>query len=84
MRHSLVLLGVTPLWHVSQWVSRAPPPHTLPAYIHVNLNGANIIRIRKFYMVKGLNFIIAFYELGASGLSIYSGARSDWCKQKQK
>ena len=24
LRYSLVLLGVTPLWHVAQWVSRAP------------------------------------------------------------
>ena len=36
-RNSLVLLGVTPSWHVAQWVSRAPTHHTLPAFL--NLNG---------------------------------------------
>ena len=36
MRNSLVLLGVTPLWHVAQWVSRAPPHHTLPAFRNHN------------------------------------------------
>ena len=35
--NSLVLLGVTPLWHVAQWVFRAPPQHTLPAFL--NLDG---------------------------------------------
>ena len=37
MEHSLGLQGVTPLWHVAPWVSRAPPHHTLPAIL--NLNG---------------------------------------------
>ena len=37
MRNSLVLLGVTQLWHVAQWFSRAQPHHTLPAF--PNLNG---------------------------------------------
>ena len=37
LRNSLVLLGVTLLWHVAQWVSRAPPHHTLSAFL--NLNG---------------------------------------------
>ena len=37
LRNSLVLLGVTPSWQVAQWVSRAPPHHTLPAFL--NLNG---------------------------------------------
>ena len=36
--NSLVLLGVTQLWHVAQWASRAPPDHTLPAFL--NLNGS--------------------------------------------
>ena len=33
----MVLLGVTPSWHVAQWVSRAQPHHTLPSFL--NLNG---------------------------------------------
>ena len=37
MRKSLVLLRVTPLWQVGQWVSRAPPHYTRPAFL--NLNG---------------------------------------------
>ena len=36
MRNSLVLLKVTS-WHVAQWVSRASPHHSLPAFL--NLNG---------------------------------------------
>ena len=39
LRNSLVLLGVTVLWDVAQWVSRAPQNHTLPAFW--NLNGRN-------------------------------------------
>ena len=37
LRDCFFLLTVTPLWHVAQWVSRAPPHHTLPAFR--NLNG---------------------------------------------
>ena len=37
LTNSLVLLGVTPLWQVAQWVSRVPPHHTLSA--SPNLNG---------------------------------------------
>ena len=35
MRHSLFLPGVTPLCHVAQSVSRAPPPNTLPAFLNL-------------------------------------------------
>ena len=34
LRNSLVLLGVTPLWHVAQWVARAPPHHSVPAFLN--------------------------------------------------
>ena len=40
MRNSLVLLGVALLWHVAQWVSRAPPHHTIAAFL--NLNGTYV------------------------------------------
>ena len=39
MKNSLVLLGITPLSHVAQRVSLAPPHNTLPAFI--NLNGSS-------------------------------------------
>ena len=35
IRNSLVLLGVTPLWHVAQRVSPASPHHTLPAFLNL-------------------------------------------------
>ena len=35
-RNSLVFLGVTSLLHVAQWVSRAPPHHTIPAFLNPN------------------------------------------------
>ena len=36
LRNSLVLLGVTPLCYVAQWVSRAPPHHIIPAFLNLN------------------------------------------------
>ena len=36
LRNSLFLLGVTPLWHVAQWVSRATTHHSLPAFLYLN------------------------------------------------
>ena len=54
MKISLVLQGLTPLWHAAQWVSRAPPHHTISAFL--NLVGTLkvyhwviwIIRIKKW------------------------------------
>ena len=37
LRNSLVLIGVTPLWHVAKWVSRAPPHRTLPTFLNLNV-----------------------------------------------
>ena len=37
-RNSLVLLGVTSLWQVALWLSRAPPHHTVPAFLNLNSN----------------------------------------------
>ena len=36
LRDCLVLLTVTQLWHVAQWVSRAPPHHILPVFLNLN------------------------------------------------
>ena len=43
MKNSFGLLGLTPLWHVAQWVSRAPPHNTLPAFL--NLNGSKYFKL---------------------------------------
>ena len=40
LRDCLGLVAVTQLWHMAQWVSRAPSHHTLPAFL--NLNGTFI------------------------------------------
>ena len=47
LRDCSVLVTVTRLWHVAQWVSRAPPHHTLPAFL--NLNGIySLIKSNQF------------------------------------
>ena len=51
--NSLVMLGFTPLWHVAQWVSRAPPNHTLPAFL--NLNGSLNLSSLKLNFLRSLN-----------------------------
>ena len=43
-RNSSVWLGVTRLWHVAQWVSRAPPYHTLPAFLNLDCRSSNYPR----------------------------------------
>ena len=47
LRDSFVLLGVTPLWHVAQWDSRAPPHHTFPDFL--NLNGTVDSKLYSIY-----------------------------------
>ena len=44
MRNSLIELGVTLLFHVAQWVTRAPPHHTLPAFLNLNGSFYTILR----------------------------------------
>ena len=62
MRNSLFLLGVTSLWHVSQWVSRAPPHHILPAFL--NPHGTKTFLSRK---ISKLFFIYKnFLDLSAN------------------
>ena len=46
MRKSLVSQGVTSLWHVAQWVSRAPPHHTLPDFLNLNGNKFNKLNLK--------------------------------------
>ena len=36
LRNSLVLQGITAVLHMAQWVSRAPPHNTLPAFLNRN------------------------------------------------
>ena len=36
LRDCSVLVTVTRLWHVAQWVSRAPPQPTLPTFLNLN------------------------------------------------
>ena len=59
-RNSLVLLGVTLLWHMAQWVSRAPSHHTLPSFL--NLNGRLQIWTQAIWItlqlhIKSLKFL---------------------------
>ena len=54
MRYSFVLLEVTPLWYLVQWVSRTPPHHTLPAFLI--LNGISYIYEPNFIFIKVKNF----------------------------
>ena len=49
-RNSFVLLGVTSLWHVAQWVSRAPPQRTLSAFL--DLNGRIISFLEGFLLMN--------------------------------
>ena len=49
LRKSLVLLGVSQLRYVSQWVSRAPEHYTFPAFL--NLNGTETA-VRLAYFVR--------------------------------
>ena len=63
LRNSLVLLGVTQLWHVAQWVSRAPPHHTLPAFL--NLYGTRrVIDPFKFWSLWTVCHIFWKIDLG--------------------
>ena len=43
----MVLLGVPSLWHVAQWVSRAPPHHTLPTFLNLNYMK---LELRNFFL----------------------------------
>ena len=56
-KHSLVLLGVTPLWHTALRVSGAPPHHTLPAFL--NLNGRiKVNKLEVFIVPKSSSIIL--------------------------
>ena len=58
LRNSVVLLGLTPLWHVPQWVSRAPTHHTSPVFLTLNgrLIWIRLIRTCLFIGVKAFHF----------------------------
>ena len=61
--NSLVLLGVTSLWHFAHWVSRAPPDNTLPAFL--NLNGKCI------YIKKKNQFIIFWIAFSRTHVNFF-------------
>ena len=50
LRDCSVLVTIPPLWHVAQWVSRAPPHHTLPAFL--NLDGRKIYSDQKLRVIR--------------------------------
>ena len=74
LRNFLVLLGVTALWHVAQWLSRAPPNHILPAFLNHNGRriGANLISILYYYIKKYLNPMTLNVFWGANGCELFS------------
>ena len=55
----LVLIGITSLWHATQWVSRAPPHHTLAAFL--NLNG-----MKRKYLIRTLSGFETFNDVTTS------------------
>ena len=82
-RNSLVLLGVTQLWHVLQWVARAPPHHTLSAFL--NLNGIKFqLNYRELLhptLQECLTILTELYgQIRAS--SIFSGKESNMNKNQ--
>ena len=60
------MLGVTPLWNGAQWVSRAPPHNTFPAFL--NLNGI------KF----STNILTSKSELARSQQRVFSSLTDCW------
>ena len=56
---NLVLIGVTWLWHVTQWVSRAPLHHTLAAFL--NLNG-----MKRKFLIRKLSGFETFNDVTTS------------------
>ena len=58
LRSSLASLEGTPLWHVAQWVSRAPPHRSLPAFL--NLNDITLLNFN--YSLKHFLLISKHFE----------------------
>ena len=70
LRNYLVLQGVTPFWQVAQWVSRAPPHHTLPAFLDLNgmkSHNENLIINKNFSLI----FVHPFLTLCSKTLFLF-------------
>ena len=52
LRDCSVLVTITPLWHVAQWVSRAPSNHTLPAFQNLNSKIIRFLSINNWKLLS--------------------------------
>ena len=67
--NSLVLLVVTPLWHVTQWVSRASPHHTHSAFLSLNRLLRFYCRIFIHWIEEKYDFMVKFRQNGSQAWS---------------
>ena len=78
LRKSLVLVGVTSLLHVAQWVSREPPHHTLP--VLWNLYGTWLQGTSCSDKLKFINVLKVVFHLTFQSWGIYSSKAWNYCE----